>query len=155
MSRFFAGKDSDSETESDVSDEEVQPVVKSKAYQGDFSDDDEETKRTVRPAKDKRFEEIQSVIKNVKNSKKIKDIGKVLEEFDQLTRSFAKSQKVIEKEGVPVFYIRTLVDLDDFVSQCWAEKSTLSKLNIKALGSLRSKFRKYVKDFETQMASFK
>ncbi|GAU91084.1 hypothetical protein RvY_03405-2 [Ramazzottius varieornatus] len=156
MSRFFAGKDSDTETESEVSDEEhVQPVAKSKAYQGDFSDDDEETKRVVRTAKDKRFEEIRNVIKNVKNSKKIKDVGKVLEEFDQLTRAFAKSQKVIEKEGVPVFYVRTLVDLEDFVNQSWAEKATLSKLNIKALGSLRSKFRKYVKDFEGQMASFR
>ena len=91
----------------------------------------------------------------MKNSKKIKDICKVFEEFDQLTRVFAKSAKVVEKEGVPVFYIRTLVELEDFVNQSWTEKSGLSKLNAKALGSLRSKLRKYVKDFEAQMASFR
>lgn len=153
MSRFFASKDSESETESEASEEDRKQPSKFQNY--NLSDDEEESKRTLRSAKDKRFEEIQSVIKALRNSKKIKDVGKVLEEFDTLTKAFAKSLKVIEKEGVPVFYIRCLVEIEDFIAQCWTEKSTMSKQNVKSLGSLRSKFKKYVKDFEVQMVSFR
>ncbi|XP_055344051.1 eukaryotic translation initiation factor 3 subunit C-like [Paramacrobiotus metropolitanus] len=153
MSRFFASKDSESETESESSEDGPKVASKFQAY--NLSDEEEESKRTLRSAKDKRFEEIQAVIKGLRNSKKIKDVNKVLEEFDQLTKVFSKSQKVIEKEGVPVFYIRCLVEMEDFVNQCWTDKNTLNKLNLKSLGSLRSKLRKYIKDYEDQMNKFR
>jgi translation initiation factor 3 subunit C len=97
MSRFFATA-SDSETETESSDgEEMAPkatVMGTKTFQ--WSDDEEDTKRVVRSAKDKRsvliitsgnnfqlefntrFEEIESVIKTLKNHKKIKDMANVL-----------------------------------------------------------------------------
>lgn len=38
-------------------------------------------------------------------------------DFEQLGKAYEKARKVVEKEGVPRFYIRCLVELDDFVSE--------------------------------------
>ncbi|XP_064612331.1 LOW QUALITY PROTEIN: eukaryotic translation initiation factor 3 subunit C-like [Liolophura sinensis] len=158
MSRFFKGSDSESESSESEPENIVQqrPTAVSKAFQ--FSDDEEETKRIVRSAKDKRYEELRETIKLLKNHKKIKDMSKVLTDFEQLGKAYEKARKVVEKEGVPRFYIRCLVELDDFVSECWEDREgrkNMSKSNAKGLTTLRQKLRKYVRDFETEMTEYK
>lgn len=112
-----------------------------------LSDDEEDTKRVVRSAKDKRlvwnlfkehvlktvevllsgiglisfsslrFEELTNLIKTIRNAMKIRDVSKCLEDFEQLCRAFLKSKTIVDKEGVPPFYIRLLADLEDYVNQ--------------------------------------
>ncbi|XP_042891512.1 eukaryotic translation initiation factor 3 subunit C-like [Penaeus japonicus] len=74
-SRFFM---SDSETESESSEEEIvkEPAISSAAFV--FSEDEEDTKRVVRSAKEKRYEEIKNNIKSIKNYKSIRDLYSVL-----------------------------------------------------------------------------
>lgn len=64
-----------------------------------------------------------------------------------------------EENGViPKFVIRSLVELEDFINQTWDDKDgrkNLSKNNGKALGTLRQKFRKYIKDFESDIKKFR
>ena len=48
---------------------------------------------------------------------KIRDMAKCLEEFEQLCRAFHKSKNIVDKEGVPSFYIRLLADLEDYLNQ--------------------------------------
>lgn len=48
---------------------------------------------------------------------KIRDMAKCLEEFEQLCRAFLKSKNIVDKEGVPSFYIRLLADLEDYLNQ--------------------------------------
>lgn len=43
-----------------------------------FSEDEEDTKRVVRSAKEKRYEELKNIIKNIKNYKKNKDMASLL-----------------------------------------------------------------------------
>ena len=38
-------------------------------------------------------------------------------DFESLTKVFDKSKKVVEKEGVPRFYIRTIAELEDFANE--------------------------------------
>ena len=38
-------------------------------------------------------------------------------DFDALTKAFDKAKKVVDKEGIPRFYIKTLVELEDFVAE--------------------------------------
>lgn len=64
-----------------------------------------------------RFEELTNLIKTIRNAMKIKDIAKCLEEFEQLCRAFLKSKAIVDKEGVPQFYIRLLADLEDYLNQ--------------------------------------
>ena len=40
-----------------------------------------------------------------------------ISDFESLCKAFDKAKKVVEKEGIPRFYIRTLSELEDFVSE--------------------------------------
>lgn len=119
-------------------------------------------KRVVRSQKEKRFEELSNIIKAIRNHKKIKDIGSILSSFEDFIRAYTKASQVILKEEkgvIPKFVIRALVELEDFVNVTWDDKDgrkNMSKANGKALGTLRQKFRKYVKEtFENDMKKFR
>ncbi|XP_033246571.1 eukaryotic translation initiation factor 3 subunit C [Drosophila miranda] len=158
MSRFFANG-SDSESES--SEEEVQAPSFNKTAGFQFSDDEEEVKRVVRSTKEKRYENLTSIIKTIRNHKKIKDIPNTLSSFEDLTRAYTKALPVISKEenGItPRFYIRCLAELEDFINEIWEDREgrrNLSKNNTKSLGTLRQKVRKYIKDFEEDLSRFR
>lgn len=157
MSRFFqAGSDSETETESEEEVQTQRPAIPVRAYQ--LSDDEEDTKRVVRSEKDKRYEDLRNIIKTLKNHKKIKDMASVLTDFEGLCKSYDKAKKVVDKEGIPRFYLRCLVELLDFVNECWEDREwrdTISKNNSKGLTTLRQKLRKYCRDFETEMAKYR
>ncbi|XP_043940995.1 eukaryotic translation initiation factor 3 subunit C [Protopterus annectens] len=160
MSRFFAtGSDSESE-ESTSGDEQIaKPVGTTFARQPLLlSDDDEETKRVVRSAKDKRFDELTNIIKTIRNAMKIRDISKCLEEFEQLWKAFQKSKTIVDKEGIPKFYIRILADLEEYLNEIWDDKEgkkKMNKNNAKALSTLRQKIRKYNRDYENEITAYK
>ncbi|CAI8034637.1 Eukaryotic translation initiation factor 3 subunit C [Geodia barretti] len=167
MSRFFATGDTDTESSSESSDDEPKLVGGARGTTGaaigskvfTFSDDEEEEKRVVRSQKDKRYDELRSVVHAMKNSQKIKDIAKVQSSFEALQKAFQKAKSVVEKEGsTPVFYTRTLTLLEDFVLGLWNDKDAkqkLSKPNAKALTTLKQKVRKYNKEFEAEIESFR
>lgn len=159
MSRFFA-TGSDSESEESSSADEIAPKAPGTTFKPALllSDDEEDTKRVVRSAKDKRFEELTNLIKTIRNAMKIRDMAKCLEEFEQLCRAFTKSKNIVDKEGVPSFYIRLLADLEDYLNQLWEDKEgkkKMNKNNAKALSTLRQKIRKYNRDFETEILAYK
>ena len=105
-----------------------------------MSDDEEETKRIVRSAREKRYEALNNLIHSIRNSKKIKDFNKMETHFVDLCKAYEKAKPVIEKEekGVtPRFYVRILVELDDLINETWEDKEgrkRMSKNNSKSLG---------------------
>lgn len=157
MSRFFAtGSDSDSDSSS-----EEEQVQRAPAAVFTFSDDEEETKRVVRSTKEKRYEDLTNLIKQIRNFKKIKDMSSMLSSFEELMRAYNKALPVIAKEeqGVtPRFYVRCLVELEDFIAEMWEDREgrkNMSKNNSKSLTSMRQKLRKYNKEFEEDIAKFR
>ncbi|CAI5790623.1 eukaryotic translation initiation factor 3 subunit C [Podarcis muralis] len=160
MSRFFT-TGSDSESESSLSGDELV----AKPVGGNFgkqplllSEDEEDTKRIVRSAKDKRFEELTNLIKTIRNAMKIRDVTKCLEEFELLGKAYGKAKSIVDKEGVPRFYIRILADLEDYLNELWEDKEgkkKMNKNNAKALSTLRQKIRKYNRDYEAQIMSYR
>ena len=108
-----------------------------------FSDDEEDAKRVVRSAKDKRYEALNGIIKNIRNSKKIKDFNKMETLFLDLTKAYDKARPVVAKEenGItPRFFVRILVEMEDMLNETWEDKTyrkSMSKTNGKSLGSLR------------------
>ncbi|XP_018605322.2 eukaryotic translation initiation factor 3 subunit C [Scleropages formosus] len=160
MSRFFA-TGSDSETEESSSGDELTPKGTGTTFTKQsllLSDDEEDTKRVVRSAKDKRFEELTNHIKTIRNAMKIRDMSKCLEEFELLCRAFLKSKTIVDKEGMPKFYIRLLADLEDYLNQLWEDKEgkkKMNKNNAKALSTLRQKIRKYNRDYENEITTYK
>jgi len=85
----------------------------------------------------------------------------MLSSFEDVTKAYQKALPVIAKEekGVtPRFYVQCLVEVETFLNELWEDKDgrkNLSKNNSKALSTLRQKIRKYVKDFEDDIAKFK
>ncbi|XP_025918812.1 eukaryotic translation initiation factor 3 subunit C-like, partial [Apteryx rowi] len=159
MSRFFT-TGSDSESESSVSGDELvaKPVGGNYSKPILLSDDEEDTKRVVRSAKDKRFEELTNLIKTIRNAMKIRDVTKCLEEFELLGKAYGKAKSIVDKEGVPRFYVRILADLEDYLNELWEDKEgkkKMNKNNAKALSTLRQKIRKYNRDYESHIASYK
>lgn len=157
MSRFFAGG---SESDSDSS-SESEPVQRQAAPQFTFSDDEEDVKRVVRSTKEKRYEDLSNIIKSIRNYKKIKDMASMLSSFEDLTRAYAKALPVITKveNGItPRFIIRALAEMEDFINEVWDDRDgrkNLSKNNSKSLGTLRQKFRKYIKEFDSDLKKFR
>ncbi|KAK7873145.1 hypothetical protein R5R35_006367 [Gryllus longicercus] len=157
MSRFFQqGSDSETETSSEEDVPQRAPVA---AFT--FSDEEEDTKRVVRSAKEKRYEELHNLIKQIRNYRKIKDMSSMLSSFEDLMRAYTKAIPVINKEenGVtPRFYVRCLVEVEDFINEMWEDREgrkNMSKNSSKSLTSLRQKLRKYNKDFEDDLAKFR
>lgn len=116
----------------------------------------------VRTAREKRYEELQTIIKQIRNHKKIKDIAKMLTGFESLAEAFEKARGVIDKEeggATPKFYIKCLVELEDFVNEVWEDRKNLNKNNSKSLSTMRQRFKKYIKDskynFETDINAFR
>ncbi|XP_050528804.1 eukaryotic translation initiation factor 3 subunit C-like [Daktulosphaira vitifoliae] len=82
--------------------------------------------------------------------------------FEDLTRAYTKAFNAVimkEENGVaPRFFVRCLVKMEDFINDVWDDRvgrKNLSKNNSKSLASLRQKFRKYMKDFESDVAKFR
>ncbi|XP_044763393.1 eukaryotic translation initiation factor 3 subunit C [Coccinella septempunctata] len=156
MSRFFAGSDSDSDSSS-----EEEQIQRAPAQVFTFSDDEEEVKRVVRSAKEKRYEELTNIIKQIRNFKKIKDMSSMLNSFEDLQKAYTKALPVIQKEEnglTPRFFVRCLVEMEDFINEMWEDRDgrkNMNKNNSKSLASMRQKLRKYIKDFETEICKFR
>jgi len=160
MSRFFRAGSSESESE-ESEEEEIQlqkPKTTAPIRSFQFSDDEDDTKRVVKSAKDKRFEILQNTIKVIRNSMKITDIAKIETEYQNLTKEYEKAKVVVIKEGIPNFFIKILADLEDYIQTQWEDtdgRKKLSKPNAKALASLRQKLKKYNRDFEEKITEYR
>lgn len=88
-------------------------------------------------------------------------MSSMLTAFEELTRAYGKALPVISKEesgSTPRFYLRCLVEMEDFIAEVWEDKDgrkNMSKNNSKSLSTLRQKLRKYSKDFEDEIIKFR
>ncbi|RLN48774.1 hypothetical protein BBJ29_008918 [Phytophthora kernoviae] len=160
-SRFWAGGSS-SEEESDVSDvsdvetsqQQQQRAASRWAVQSD-SDSDEEV-RVVKSAKDKALENMERNCANIKNHMKINDWTQIQTEFDELSKLMDRAKKSLT--GLPIFYVRTMVALEDFLLEKVknkAEQKKMSKENSKALIRMKGKVKKTLEPIRKQIDDFR
>ncbi|KAF7792277.1 hypothetical protein EIP86_003313 [Pleurotus ostreatoroseus] len=167
MSRFLrsAGDDSSDESESESedesemsSDEEDKPKRSRflKTGSDDESSDEDEGKRVVKSAKEKRLEEMEAAGKMMDNALKINDWVAISNEFDKLVRMVQRQQNV--SEPVPPFYLRTLVSLEESLNTALAKekeaKKKMNASNARALTAMKQKVRKTIKEHETDVKRF-
>ncbi|KAL1191467.1 Eukaryotic translation initiation factor 3 subunit C [Cardamine amara subsp. amara] len=162
MSRFFAQAGSDSEDDSDYEEEiqEDQNKDVNSRYLHDGSDieDDSGTKRVVKAAKDKRYEEMSSTVESMKNAMKINDWVSLHENFDKVNKQLEKVMRVTEAVKAPTLYIKTLVMLEDFLNDALANKEAKKKMstsNSKALNSMKQKLKKNNKLYEEDINKYR
>jgi len=158
-SKFFATGDS-SESEDEVPDKEQQKtpeVTPAPSRTTEDSDDEEDQQRVVRSEKDKRFDQLKSIIKALQNAMKISDWASILNQFDKLSVEFGKANKVVRKEGIPKFYLKCVLDLDNFFKETTKNKEALKKLNRanqKAFAAMKQKLLKHNKEYEKEIANY-
>ncbi|TDH65348.1 hypothetical protein CCR75_001355 [Bremia lactucae] len=160
-SRFWAGSSS-SEEESDVSDvsdvettqQQAARAATRWAVQSD-SDSDEEV-RVVKSAKDKALESMARHCTGLRNHMKINDWTQIQTEFDELTKQHERAKK--STTTLPVFYLRTMVALEDFMAEkvkSKAEQKKMSKENSKALIRMKGKLKKQLESIRLQIDDFR
>jgi len=149
-SRFFhasdsSGSDSDSSTSSSSSEQIVKQVKKVQRKIVDDSESEDEN-RVVKSEKDKRFDEMRDIIKKSKNTRKNNDLNATMNHFLDLTKAFAKSEKVVKQTGIPCFIVRELVEVEAYTAEKWSDKEfrkKLSKDKSRSLTTLRQRIKKY------------
>ena len=177
MSRFFAASSSSSGSSSDSdfsdnstssslssdSDNEISEIKKSSASKWlkksqQESSDDENEQKVVKSQKDKRYDEMRGFVEKMLNSLKIKDWTTLQLEFDKLQKGLAKSDAMVQREGIPRFYIRALTQLEDGMNQAAQDKEALKKMNsstAKAYNSMKQKMKKEQKSRAGDMEKFR
>mmetsp|Transcript_51455 Transcript_51455/g.117053 ORF Transcript_51455/g.117053 Transcript_51455/m.117053 type:complete len:1013 (+) Transcript_51455:114-3152(+) len=169
MSKFWGGS-SGSESESDdssssSSDDEKQIGNKGKAttegnrWAMDSDSDSEEENRKVVSAKDKAWIAMESDVGSIRNAIKNNDWARIQETFNELKIKISKQDALIKKEGgVPNFYIRVLVELEDFLEVTLKDKEgqkKMSKANGRALNRMKLDLRKNNKPFEDRLKEYR
>ena len=131
MSRFMRDADSDSESE-----EEVRKVIKS--------------------AKDKRLDEFEAVVHSIENAQRIDDWATISKEFDALLRLCDRQRKL--SEPIPSSFIKLVSGLDEFLAKTLADKDAVKKMkapNAKAMNGMKQKMKKTVKDHDAALQQFR
>merc|ERR1711915_324604 len=152
-SRFFG---SESESSSSESEEEI--IERQPQNMFMQSDDEEDVKRVVRTAKEKRFEELNNNIKKIKNYQKNNDINNLFLSYNALEKAFIKSKPVIENQEkgvIPRFFIRCIVELQDYVCKLKEDKDALkkmNKINTKSFNSGYRDLKKFIANEELEAA---
>jgi len=154
-------EDDDSGSDSSSDDEEggkgVNRFLKKDAFlKSDDEESDEEEKTTVvKSAKDKRYEELEGVIRIIENAQKINDWAVISTEYDKLNRMIPNLLK--QNNGkAPKLYVKTVADLENLCMETYEkQKVTPKKMtanNSRGLNAVRQKIRKvnreYAKDID-------
>jgi hypothetical protein len=79
-------------------------------------------------------------------------------EFDRLTKIVSKSQNIIKQAGLPNFFVRLLVALEDHLKELQEDKDAKKKMNAgsaRAMNAMRQKLRKHNKSYEAEIQAYR
>lgn len=150
MSRFFV-PDSDSEVEDEHSEEETpQDEIEDtkpaqKTFQSQPSTRIKEPKKFM-SQKSKRFTILHENLDEILNQFELGDYKKATEAFKKLQNNYTNSKKVIDKEGLPNFFLRDMVEINEKVNQLAKNEKELKRM-VQDLKSFNKNFEKELNDF--------
>lgn len=113
---YQQGNPSDSDYEQEAQQNEQNQKKKNYIVNDMYSDSEEEEKRVIKTEKQKRWGKLKEIKQSISQKMKINDFNALYTEFENLTKEFEKSKRVVEKEGIPTFYISTLFVMLTFLN---------------------------------------
>ncbi|KAF7187821.1 Eukaryotic translation initiation factor 3 subunit C [Pseudocercospora fuligena] len=125
----------------------------------DESEESDEDKVTVvKSAKDKRFDELEGIIRLIENGLKISDWNNINEHYDKMNRQLPTLIRDLDGKA-PKMYIQTVSDLENQVQDAFEkQKVTPKKMNPiaqRGLNALRQKIRKNNRDYATEIEEYR
>ena len=155
MASRFQLVDSEESEYSDEESDERQRIEDRRQWFDDSSDEEEET-RVVKTQKEKRWEVLQGHCTKIKNKLKIQDYVGTMSEYEELIKQIAKSENVIQVEGLPVFCARTFVRLEDAINSITKEaQKKMNTNNAKSFTKLKIQLKKNRTQFEEKINQFR
>eukprot|EP01123_Difflugia_compressa_P002399 TRINITY_DN13113_c0_g1_i1.p1 TRINITY_DN13113_c0_g1~~TRINITY_DN13113_c0_g1_i1.p1 ORF type:complete len:893 (-),score=210.17 TRINITY_DN13113_c0_g1_i1:27-2705(-) len=115
---------------------------------GADSGEEEEEKRIVKTATEKRFQEMTKWVGKVQMAMKNDDWAVVETEWDGLVKCVIKSKSLLE-QNFPKFYASFLVELDDKINDTLSNKETMKAMKAKKahfFNRIKLHFRKFYKE---------
>jgi translation initiation factor 3 subunit C len=158
-SRFWAGDGSSgsgSESDSDSDSSAVGNQRERRQWALDSDSESDEEVRVVKSAKDRSWEAIKVGVSKVRNNLKINDWNGVQTGFDDLNKQMEKAKALVAKDGVPNFYVKLLVDLEDSLVTTLKNKEAVKKMsatNTRSLNRMKLQLKKHNKSYETQIVA--
>lgn len=166
-SRFWAQSDSesdDSDSDNSSSDEELDQKKQggmgtAKTWVMDSDSDSDDEKRKVVDKKTKQWEAMEHSVSQVRNAMKNNDWVRIQENFEEVNKIVVKQANLIKNEGgEPRFYIKMLVDLEDFLAVTLKDKvaqKKMNKANGRSLNRMKLSLRKYNAGYEAKIKEFR
>lgn len=175
-SRFLKGSDDDSNSDDSDSDQESldsddsdddgprnddKKAPTSRFMKGaadsDDSDSEEEVKKVVKSAKDKRIDDMQTIVDHIESAKKSSDWTSINKDFDNLMRSIERQRTL--NEQIPAFFYKAISQLDVFLNESVAkEKDAKKKMKApvaKAMNGMKQKLKKVIKENDETIARYR
>jgi translation initiation factor 3 subunit C len=122
------------------------------------SESDEEKVTVVKSAKDKRFGELEAIVRQIENGEKISDWNAINEQYDKMNRQIPTLMRDLDGKP-PKMYVKTIAELETTVMEAFEKnKVTPKKMNPiaqKGLNALRQKIRKNNRDYTTEIEAFR
>ncbi|CCF48568.1 hypothetical protein NDA11_003271 [Ustilago hordei] len=127
------------------------------AADSDDSDSEEEVKKVVKSAKDKRIDDMQTIVDHIESAKKSGDWTSINKDFDNLMRSIERQRTL--NESIPAFFYKAISQLDEFLNESAAkEKDAKKKMKApvaKAMNGIKQKLKKVIKENDETIARYR
>ena len=95
------------------------------------------------------------IISSLKTNIASKDWVQINKNFEELKQALSKAKSIVAREGVPKFYIKASISIDNAITeQREAKEAKLSSANNKALNTLKHKMKKHQKEYAAHIEAY-
>jgi translation initiation factor 3 subunit C len=123
--------------------------------------DSEDEVRVVKSTKDRTFDSLESSVGLIRNAMKIRDYAAIQTNFENLVKNVSSSRTqaiIVANGGLPRFFVKMLVDLDDYLDERKKDKAAFKKLSAtqgRALNRMSLSLKKHNKQYEKIITEYR